>query len=93
MGPTGQRLLSMLISHRLSESISAIDQGRFIQRWSRELTRINDVVIPCPLLYLGIYIAAPTPLTTAILKPLIHISHSDQDTLGGLDLELSNVVD
>ena len=26
--------------------------GRFIQRWSRELTGIDDVVIPCPLLHL-----------------------------------------
>ena len=63
--------------------------------------RIDDVVIPCPLLhldslpllYLVLYIAAPTPLPRAILKTLIHISHLDQDTLGGLDLELSNVVD
>jgi hypothetical protein len=29
--------------------------GRFIQQWSRELTRIDDVAIPCPLLHLGLY--------------------------------------
>ena len=75
--------------------------GQFIQRWSRELTRINDVVILCPLLFLDslpptlpwpIY-SSPYPLSRAILKTLIHISHLDQDTLGGLDLELSNIVD
>ena len=26
--------------------------GQFIQRWSRELTRIDDVAIPCLLLHL-----------------------------------------
>ena len=26
--------------------------GQFIQRWSRELTRIDDMVIPCTLLLL-----------------------------------------
>ena len=101
MGPTSQRLLSTSVSHHLWESISAVDQGQFIQRWSRELTWIDDMVIPCPLLHLdslpllyhGLYIAAPTPLPRAILKTLIHISHLDQDTPGGLDLELSNVVD
>jgi hypothetical protein len=31
---------------------SKVVLGRLIQRWSRELTRINDVTIPCPLLYL-----------------------------------------
>ena len=36
---------------------------------------------------------APTPLPRSILKTLIHISHLDHDTPGGLDLELSNVVD
>ena len=54
--------------------------GRFIQRWSRELTRINDVVIPCPLLHLyslpllhlGLYIAALTPLPRGIPETLIH---------------------
>ena len=75
--------------------------GRFIQRWSRELTWIDDVVIPCPLLHLDslpptlpqpIY-SSPYPLPRAIWETLIHISHSDQDTPGGLDLKLSNVVD
>jgi hypothetical protein len=43
---------------------------------------------PSPL-----YIATPYPLLGAILETLIHISHSDQHTPGGLGLELSNVVD
>ena len=47
--------------------------GRFIQWWSRELTRIDDVVIPCPLLHLGLYIATPTPLPGGIPETLIHI--------------------
>ena len=38
--------------------------GWFIQRWSRELTWIDDVVVPCPL-----YKAPYTPLPRAILKP------------------------
>ena len=46
--------------------------GWFIQRWSRELTWIDDVAIPCPLLYLGLYIAAPTP-SLGHPKALIHI--------------------
>jgi hypothetical protein len=40
-----------------------------------------------------LYIAAPTPLPKDILETLIHISHSDQHTLGGLAIELFNVVD
>ena len=35
----------------------------------------------------------PTPLPGDILETLIHISDSDQDTPGGIGLELSNVVD
>ena len=51
--------------------------GQFIQRWSRELMQMDDVVIPWPLphldslpllhldsfplLYLRLYIGAPTP--------------------------------
>jgi hypothetical protein len=53
--PIGQRLLPTSVSHCLWESISIVDQGRFIQQWSRELMLINDVVIPCPLLHLGLY--------------------------------------
>ena len=63
--------------------------------------QIDDVVILCPLLHLdslpptplSLYIAAPIPLPIDILETLIHISHSDQHTPGGLGLELSNVVD
>jgi hypothetical protein len=39
---------------------SKVVLGRFIQRWSREVTRIDDVVIPCPLLHLP-YIYQPLP--------------------------------
>ena len=39
------------------------------------------------------YIASPNPLPGAILKTLIHIYHSDQDTPEGIGPELSNVVD
>jgi hypothetical protein len=81
---------------------AVLDQ--FIQWWLRELTWIDDVVIPCPLLLLdflpptppeglGLYILAPTPHPRAISKTLIHISHSDQHTPEGLGLELSNVED
>ena len=65
-----------MVSHRLWESISVIDQGWFIQRWSRELTWIDDMVIPCPLLHLDslpptppqpIY-NIPYPLPTAIME-------------------------
>ena len=31
---------------------SKVVLGRFIQRWSGELMRIDDVAIPCPLLLL-----------------------------------------
>jgi hypothetical protein len=41
-----------------------------------------------PLIY-----CSPCLLPGAILETLIHISHSDQHTPGGLGLELSNVVD
>ena len=46
--------------------------SQFIQWWSRELTRINDVSMPCPLLHLP-YIRRPYSLEEAI-------PHSDQDT-------------
>jgi hypothetical protein len=55
MGPTGQPLLAMLVSHRLNDQIYVVAQGRFdprIQFWRYPL-----------------YIAAPTPLSKAILKP------------------------
>jgi hypothetical protein len=36
--------------------------GQFIQWWSREVTQINDVAIPCPLLHLPyIYLHQPPP--------------------------------
>ena len=41
-----------------------------------------------PPIYVALY-----PLPAVISETLIHISDSDQDTLGGLGLELSNVVD
>jgi hypothetical protein len=34
--------------------------GRFIQRWLREVTRINDVAFPWPLLHLPLYKDAQT---------------------------------
>jgi len=34
--------------------------SRFFQRWSREMTRINDMAMPCPLLHLP-YIRHPLP--------------------------------
>ena len=39
------------------------------------------------------YIQQPLPPSWSHPKTLIHISHLDQHTLGGLGLELSNVVD
>jgi hypothetical protein len=36
--------------------------GQLIQRWSRELMRIDDMEIPCPLLHLP-YIYQPLPLS------------------------------
>jgi hypothetical protein len=55
--------------------------GRLIQRWSKELTRIDDVAIPCPLLHLDsllatpprLYIPTPTSLPRTIPETLIHI--------------------
>jgi hypothetical protein len=38
---------------------SKVVLGRFIQRWSGELTQIDDVAIPCPLLHLDSL--PPTP--------------------------------
>jgi hypothetical protein len=35
--------------------------------------RIDNVVIPCPLLHLSLYIAAPTPLPKGNPETLIHI--------------------
>jgi hypothetical protein len=43
--------------------------SRFIQRWSRELMRIDDVAIPCPLLHLSLYKDTQTLLLGVILKP------------------------
>ena len=37
--------------------------------------------------------SSPYPLPEDILETLIHISHSDQHTLGGIGIELSNVVE
>jgi hypothetical protein len=54
MGPIGQPLLAMSVSHGVKDQIYAVAQGRFdptVQIWR------------CPL-----YIAAPTPLLEAILK-------------------------
>jgi hypothetical protein len=43
--------------------------GRFIQRWSREVTRIDDVATPCPLLHLP-YTYQPLPPSMELsLKP------------------------
>ena len=84
------------IAHRryvLLPTIYTIDSkvvlGRFIQWWSGEMTWIDDVAIPCPLLLeslpltppqflgcystSGLYIAAPTPLPGGHPKTLIHI--------------------
>ena len=46
-----------------------------------------------PELMLPPIYSSPYPLPGDILEILIHISHSDQHTLGGLGLELSDVVD
>jgi len=42
--------------------------GRFIQRWSGELTRIDDMAIPCPLLHLE-YLATTPPWFLANTLP------------------------
>jgi hypothetical protein len=52
--------------------------SRFIQRWSRELTRIDDMEFPCPLLHLPYKRTSRPPLGR---YPLRAISHSDQNTL------------
>jgi hypothetical protein len=44
----------------------SVAQGRFIQWWSRELTRINDVAMLCSLLHLP-YIRHPLPPPMASL--------------------------
>jgi hypothetical protein len=50
--------------------------GRFIQWWSREMTQIDDVALPWPLLHLPPVQGRPGPHQEAI-------SHSDQDTTPG----------
>jgi hypothetical protein len=49
-GPLTLRRLVLLPTIYIVDSKAVL--GRLIQRWSRELTRIDDVVIPCPLLHL-----------------------------------------
>ena len=62
-GPWGWPIT--LCHHVLLPTVYTIDSkvvlGRFIQRWSRELMWIDDVVIPCPLLHLD-SLAATLPL-------------------------------
>jgi hypothetical protein len=40
---------------------STSNWSQFIQQWSREVTRIDDVAVTWPLLHLGLYKDAPTP--------------------------------
>ena len=52
-----------LCHHVLLPTIYTIDSkavlGRFIQQWSGELTRIDDMAIPCPLLLLESLLLTP----------------------------------
>jgi predicted alternative tryptophan synthase beta-subunit len=79
MGPACQPLLHMSVLHYLLGSIYVVVLSQF------DLRAQN--------LWFPLYIAAPSPLPKDILETLIHISHSDQHTPGGLGLELSNVVE
>jgi hypothetical protein len=97
-----------LTLHRLIllSTIYTIDSkailGRLIQRWSRELTRIDDVVIPCLLLHLNSLPAtpprpvytSPTPVPRAISETLIHIHlFGSRHNTKRIRVRLSNVVD
>ena len=55
--------------------------SQFIQWWSRELTQIDDVAMPCPLLYLP-YIRHPLPLSLKpSWNPNSYPPHQDQSQL------------
>ena len=78
MGPTCHPPLRMSVLHRILDYIYAIYSSQFD-------LRVHNWRYP-------LYIRHCTPLPRVILETLIHISHSDQHTLGGLGLELSNIV-
>jgi hypothetical protein len=48
---------------------------RFIQRWSREMTQIDDMALPWPLLHLPLYNDAQNPSRR---PSLIHIKTQHQ---------------
>jgi hypothetical protein len=60
--------------------------SRFIQRWSREVTRIDDVAIPWQLLHLAPYKDAQTPLGG-------HLSFRSRHNTRRIRAKISNVVD
>jgi hypothetical protein len=60
--------------------------GQFIQQWLREVTRIDDVVVPWPLLHLGLYKDAPSP-------PGGHLSFRSRLNTRRIRARLSNIVD
>ena len=49
--------------HRLLGCISTVPEVGLIQRWAINVTRIDDMAIPCPLLHLGLYKQLQTPLS------------------------------
>jgi hypothetical protein len=51
---------------------SKVVWGQFIQWWSREVMQIDDVAIPCPLLYLP-YIYQPLPPPSVDPESLIYV--------------------
>ena len=55
-------------------------------------TRIDDVVVPCPLLYLGLYNDAPRPLQEAFYTPVLHILNIIRVRVPLFDLVLIHLV-
>jgi hypothetical protein len=83
-GPLALRQL-VLLPMIYSVDFKAI-LGRFIQQWSREVTRIDDMVVPWPLLHLSLY-KDPLP------SPGGHLSFRLRLNTRRIRARLSNVVD
>ena len=74
--------------HRLLGCISTVPEVGLIQRWAINVTRIDDMAIPCPLLHLGLYKQPQTPLSRHL-----HLHYSSPHQKLGFQLEVEVPLD